>query len=235
VESNFQTQGKITKRSLPLGAIGENFPPMCNAYTVRPKVRAADLGAKVSAEISKLPSPLVRRTGRGVVLTMTDGELVPSIMRWGFNRPFSDAINNARSDKFTSPTWAASLRSRRCVVPISTFYEWQPLPGKAKQAFEFQRRDGEWMWIAGLFEQSEEHGLCYATITTEPSAVVVPIHDRMLAILEFTDALGFLQGGNLPFEPYEGPIIANPCESPLRRKPPQGGNMQGGNMQGDLF
>ena len=134
-------------------------------------------------------------------------------------------------NKLTSPTWAESLRSRRCVVPISIFYEWKPLPGGTKQAFAFQRGDGDWMWIGGLFEESAEHGLCYATITTEPSAVVSPIHDRMLAVLDFADALRFLRGEDLPFGPYDGPITANPCECPLKRKSPPGG----GNPQGDLL
>jgi putative SOS response-associated peptidase YedK len=191
---------------------------MCNAYTVRPKIGALELDAVVSAEVSKLPSPLVRRTGRGVVVVAGETGPFPEIMRWGFQRPFSDAINNARSDKFTSLVWAESLRTRRCLVPISTCYEWQPQAGGAKQAFEFRRPDGEWMWVAGLFERTA-HGACYATITTEPSTLVVPIHDRMLAVLDNNDAFAFLGGESLPFAPYQGEMIAIPCDSPLKRKP----------------
>ncbi|MEY3898191.1 MAG: hypothetical protein RLZZ214_3712 [Verrucomicrobiota bacterium] len=201
---------------------------MCNAYTVRPKVGARALAAVVSEEISKLPSSLVRRTGSGVVVRSDGTGLSPEIMRWGFHRPFSDAINNARSDKFSSPTWADSLRLRRCLVPISTFYEWQPLVGKAKQTFEFKRPDGEWMWVAGLFEHSDKYGPCFATITTEPPEWVVPIHDRLLAVVDFDDGLAFLHGETLPFGPYAGKIEAVPCESPLKRKGP-------GPPQGELF
>lgn len=199
---------------------------MCNAYTVRSKVGARDLAALVSAEVSKLPSPLVRRTDPGVVVRLNDAGLLPATMRWGFHRPFSDAINNARSDNFSAPTWAESLRLRRCLVPISTFYEWQPQPGGGKQAFEFKRPDGEWLWVAGLFEHSDKYGLCYATITTEPPDWVVPIHDRMLAVVDFDAGLAFLRGETLPSGPYAGMIEAAPCESPLKRKgpgPPQGG------------
>ena len=87
------------------------------------------------------------------------------------------------------------------------------------------------MWIAGLWEESEKYGPCYATITTEPSALVEPIHDRMLAIVDFTDGERFLHGEDLPFLPYTGPIMASPCDSPLKRNRPQG---EGG-VQGDLF
>jgi putative SOS response-associated peptidase YedK len=203
---------------------------MCNAYRVQPKKKASGLEAAVSEVIRGLPSDLVRRTGPGVVVTPDGGDLRPSTMRWGFHRHFSDAINNARSDNFKSPVWAEALASRRCLVPISVFYEWQPLPNGRKQAFEFRREDGDWMWIAGLWEDSEKHGPCYATITTEPSALVEPIHDRMLAVVDFTEGESFLRGGSLPFLPYTGPLVAMACESPLRRTAPRGGS-----EQGDLF
>lgn len=161
----------------------------------------------------------------------TDGELQPETMRWGFHRPFSDSINNARSDKFSSPTWKESLALRRCLVPVSTFFEWKPEADGRKQAYEFKRPDGEWMWIAGIYEHSEKFGLCFATITTEPPEWVVPIHDRMLAVLDFDDALEFLHGATLPFTPYAGSITATPCESPLKRKP----DAKESGPQGELF
>ena len=196
---------------------------MCNAYTVRPKIGAFALDAVVSAEILKLPSSLVRRTGPGVVIVANKDAPIPEIMRWGFHRPFSDAINNARSDKFRSSTWAESLSLRRCLVPISSFYEWQHLPDGKKQAYEFRRPDGDWMWIAGLYERTTSHGTCYATITTDPAPVVVPIHDRMLAVLDPAAAFAFLRGETLPFTPYAGEIVVTRCDSPLKRKskPPE--------------
>ncbi len=98
---------------------------MCNAYRIQPKRDPRGIEVSVSEEIEQLPSTLVRRTARGVVVTLEGGEFRPASMRWGFHRPFSDAINNARSDKFDSPTWKESMALRRCLVPISIFYEWQ--------------------------------------------------------------------------------------------------------------
>lgn len=203
---------------------------MCNAYRVIPKRSGTGLDAAVSATVRTLQSDLVRRTGPGVVVRLQDGELLPSPMRWGFHRHFSDAINNARSDKLTSPVWAEALASRRCLVPISVFYEWQPLPNCRKQAYEFRREDGEWMWIAGLWENSDKYGPCYATITTEPSPLVEPIHDRMLAVVDIADGERFLRGEDLAFRPYVGPMITSPCESPLRRS-----KSRDDGPQGELF
>lgn len=74
---------------------------MCNAYTFRSKASAADLSARKSGKISKLPSHLVRRTGLGVVVTQQDGELKPSIMRW-----WVIVLSVARS---TMRGWTSSL------------------------------------------------------------------------------------------------------------------------------
>jgi putative SOS response-associated peptidase YedK len=147
-------------------------------------------------------------------------------MRWGFHRSFSDATNNARSENLASPVWAKAFHARRCLVPISSFYEWQTLPNGRKQAFEFRSENGDWMWVAGLWEDSDKYGKCYATITTEPSTLVEPIHDRMLAVVDFSDGIRFLDGADLPFLPYTGPMVANTCESPLRRGAPHDGGVQ---------
>lgn len=202
---------------------------MCNAYTVRTKLGGSEIDALVSAGIAKLRSSLVRRTGRGVVVRADaggEGLLVES-MRWGFRRSFSDAINNARSDNLQSPVWKEAVAERRCLVPISTFYEWQPLPMGGKQAYEFRRGDGEWMWVAGLYEVDERHGGCFATMTTEPPEWVLPIHDRLLAIVTEEDGKRYLRGEFVPSAPYAGELIAERCESPLKRTMDQG--------QGELF
>jgi putative SOS response-associated peptidase YedK len=200
---------------------------MCNAYTVRAKVAGSEIDALISAGITKLRASLVRRTGRGVVVRAEGGGLVAETMRWGFRRPFSEAINNARSDNLHSPIWKEAVAERRCLVPISTFYEWQPLPLGGKQAYEFRRPDEDWLWVAGLFEPDEVHGRCYATMTTEPPEWVMPIHDRLLAIVSYEDGMRYLNGDMIPSLPYEGKLLAEPCESPLKKRANDG--------QGELF
>ena len=116
-------------------------------------------------------------------------------------------------------------------MPVTSFFEWQEQPHGRKQAFEIRRENWEWMWVAGIYEESEKHGLCYSTITTEPPDWMVSIHDRMLAILELDQAFAFLYGEFLPDSPYGGELVAGPCESPLKTK--SGANSDGD--QGELF
>jgi putative SOS response-associated peptidase YedK len=201
---------------------------MCNAYNVQAKVGAKELTEVISRVIRQLPSPLVRRCGPGVVITGQVDELKPQIMRWAFEHPKYKAVNNARATSLKSPYWAESLQERRCIVPISRFYEWEEAPsGRAKKCYEFRRPDGEWMWIAGIYQSFTSHGNCYATITTDPTPAVAAVHDRMLAVLDWGAALAFLAKDFTPSAPYDGEIVISPCESPLKHQRDFG--------QGELF
>ena len=201
---------------------------MCNAYNVQAKVGAKELCEVISGVIRQLPSSLVRRCGPGVVVTGQVHGLKPQIMRWAFEHPKYKAVNNARATSLKSPYWAESLQERRCIVPISTFYEWEEAPqGKAKKCYQFRRPDGEWMWIAGIYQHFTSHGNCYATITTDPTPAVAAIHDRMLAVMDWDAALAFLAKDFTPISPYSGEIIINLCESPLKHPRDLG--------QGELF
>jgi len=199
---------------------------MCNSYRITPK-RGTDKGvrAKVAAAAATLASSLVRPSDPGVVVLA--GERVET-MRWGFHRVFNPAINNARSDKLESGMWAGAFRERRCVIPVSLFYEWGPGAGGRKQAHEFGSTADDYLWIAGLWEPNGELGPCYTMVTTEASQLMAPIHSRMPAVLRPDELRGFLDGGRWTFLPYEGTLVVKPCESPLK-------HAAGGLAQRELF
>ena len=106
--------------------------PMCNSYRITPK-RGADKGVrgKVSAAAGKLTKSLVRKSAPGIVVR---AEERVEVVRWGFHRSFNPSINNARSDKLEGGMWQEAFRQRRCVIPMSLFYEWGPGIGGRKQA-----------------------------------------------------------------------------------------------------
>ena len=144
---------------------------MCNIYQVSAK-KGSDKGVrgKVAAAVGKLRSARVRISDPGVVV-LADERV--EIMRWGFQRSFNPAINNARSDKLESVMWAEAFRERRCVIPASLFYEWGPGAGGRKQAYEFHNPEDDYLWIAGLWEPGEgDLGFCYSMVTTAASPVM---------------------------------------------------------------
>lgn len=192
---------------------------MCNTYIVRPKRGAQGFAQRVSEATTRLASALVRKSDPGVVMR-ADGRV--EIMRWGFHREFNPAINNARSDKLEGGMWKEAFHERRCVIPMTLFYEWGSGVGGRKQAHEFHNPDDDFLWAAGLCEENKELGPCYSMVTTSSSPLMAPIHDRMPALLRPEEMQEFLAGtGHWDFQPYTGPLAVTPCESPLAKGKPK--------------
>jgi len=171
---------------------------MCNSYRIVPKQGAdKDIVGKIAVAAGKLASPLVRKSDQGLVVL--ENHRV-EIMRWGFHRNFNPSINNARSDKLETGMWRDAIQSRRCVIPMSLFHD----PGN------------DYLWIAGIWEESSECGRCYSMITTDASPWMARIHDRMPALLRPGEMGEFLGGtARWNFQPYAGSLVATPCASPL--------------------
>ena len=200
---------------------------MCNTYIVRPKRGAKGLAQRVSEVTARLVSELVRKSDPGVVVR-ADGRA--ELMRWGFHREFNPAINNARTDKLEGGMWKEAFHERRCIIPMSVFYEWGPGTGGRKQAHEFRDPENDYLWAAGIWEEHPDLGLSYTMVTTAASPLMAPIHDRMPALLRPEEMLEFLAGnGRWDFQPFTGSLAVTPCESPLVKKP---GNAS---QQGELF
>ena len=106
-----------------------------------------------------------------------DRELV--LARWGlvpfFTKDLQDikglSTINARSETITTaPTWREPFKKRRCLVPVSSFYEW-PKEGKPpKQPYTFELSNGSTFALAGLWDawkDKEGHWLqSFAIVTT---------------------------------------------------------------------
>ena len=75
-----------------------------------------------------------------------DRELI--LARWGlvpfFTKDLADVKGlstiNARSETITkAPTWREPFRKRRCLVPVSAFYEWDKFASPPKQPYAFEQ------------------------------------------------------------------------------------------------
>ncbi len=88
------------------------------------------------------------------------------------------------------PLFASAFRDRRAIVPMSVYYQRRTIGG-AGQRFSISRKDGEPMGVAGLWEAFRRPDgaidRSYCIITTDANALIAPIHDRMLVVLERAD------------------------------------------------
>ncbi len=113
-------------------------------------------------------------------------------MSWGFQPAWTSAAAsrpapiNARAETLLErPLFRSAIARGRCLIPADGFYEWQSTPGrKTKQPVYIRRDDRALFGLAGLYSVGKDGMASCAIITTEPNALVAPIHDRMPVILD---------------------------------------------------
>jgi putative SOS response-associated peptidase YedK len=120
-------------------------------------------------------------------------------MRWGFPPPpfvkSKAPVTNVRNvDK---GYWKPYLgREHRCLVPASAFSEWD---ANLKQPRWFRRPDGAMFLFAGIWRPwTGDRGtkakpnvgdhVLFSFLTTEPNAIVAPIHPKAMPVLLLDDA-----------------------------------------------
>ncbi len=124
------------------------------------------------------------------------------LLKWGlipsWTRTSSDADNirfktfNARSESIQDrPSFAGSFKSRRCLIPVKGFFEWQHI-GNEKIPWYIYHSDNEIFSLAGLYDEwvetnSGEQLCTFSIITTDANDMMALIHNskkRMPAILD---------------------------------------------------
>jgi len=145
------------------------------------------------------------------------GEIVS--MRWGFQRKGLGVVNNTRSDNLDSPMWKDAIEKRRCLIPVISYYEWSGPKGN-KQTHLFRSPDHDWLWMAGVWEESAEFGPCFSMLTTEANSLVSPIHHRMPAILTEDEQRSFLLEGLESFKPVSDLLTTERAANPLLKTKP---------------
>ncbi len=183
---------------------------MCNAFNT------ARQPADIHPERIPMETRLIRRTDLAPVILHT-GKIV--MMRWGFQRRGLGPVNNTRSDHLASPMWREAIAQRRCLIPLVSYYEWTGPVGQ-KTTHLFRHPEDRWLKVAGLWEDSKEHGPCFSMLTTAANTVAAPIHHRMPAILGSTDQARYLDDGLPEFQPSEEPLISKTTSNPLLKNPP---------------
>lgn len=121
-----------------------------------------------------------------------DARIVP--MRWGLIPSWAKDAKigaqtiNARVETVASkPSFRAAWQRRRCLVPVSGYYEWPPT-GTIKQPYFIHPLESPLLFFAGLWEQwlapEGNAVLSYSIITRAAMGDVSRLHDRMPLALQ---------------------------------------------------
>lgn len=119
---------------------------------------------------------------------------------WGLVPQWADDSGsghvNARAETLAEkPSFREAFAERRCLVLADGFYDWRETP-TGKQPYRFEREDRDPFALAGLWEPTGDVAgptagnaggdaaeATFTVVTTEPNAVVEPVHHRMPVVL----------------------------------------------------
>lgn len=167
---------------------------MCGRFTITHpnEALAALFDAAPGNDLPPVPRYNICPTDPVAVVT-SDGARRLRSMRWGFlplwykSPTDGPLIINARSETVaTKPAFRDAVRSRRCIIPASGFYEWQTADDGTKLPWYFTRKDGQPMALAGLWQRWGEGDTC-AIISTGAGPGMAGLHHREPVILEAAD------------------------------------------------
>lgn len=115
------------------------------------------------------------------------GSLGVRELSWGFEESWKPGVVfNTRIESATKPTWQESMLHRRCILPVSAFFETHreetypsPKTGKPiKRQYEFRVPGQDTIFIGCTW-----CGDTFSMVTTNANADMAPIHHRMPLIV----------------------------------------------------
>jgi len=146
-------------------------------------------------------------------LNISPGQQVPIIinqncenilqsMKWGLipfwskDQKIGSKLFNARLETIQEkPSFKNAFKNRRCLIPASIFYEWRD-EGEKKIPYGFKPENEKYFAMAGIYEiWTDPSGIkipTFTILTTTPSSVIRPFHDRMPVVLDRDEELDWL-------------------------------------------
>lgn len=167
---------------------------MCGRYTLTlDPAELMDRFQLTSADVVVAPRYNIAPT-QDVAVILDESPRTLSAARWGLIPAWSkdpaigSRMINARAETLDEkPSFRGLLKKRRCLIPADGFYEWRKNADDSKTPLRITLASGGAFALAGLWDvwktpQGEWLRTC-TIITTEPNALMAPIHNRMPAVL----------------------------------------------------
>jgi putative SOS response-associated peptidase YedK len=147
--------------------------------------------------------------------------LIPS---WTRNTEDANVIRyktfNARGESVSSkPSFSKSFKSRRCILPVRGFFEWQHA-GNEKIPWYIFHAGEEIISLAGLYDQWVETATgeilnTLSVITTDANELMAVIHNSKKRMPVILDRLGERKWISSDTSPDEARSLLRPCPSEI--------------------
>jgi len=172
---------------------------MCGrfAITLPDDAMAALFDATPANDLPNVPNFNVCPTVQVHTVTSDDGMRRLRPMRWGFLPQWYKSptdgplLINARSETIAEkPAFRAAARERRCLIPVTGFYEWTKDAEGNRLPWYIHPTVGDTLAFAGvwqIWEKGDEPLVTCAIVTTGANEAMSSIHHRMPVILGSKD------------------------------------------------
>lgn len=184
-------------------------------------------------------------TQKSPIVFRYEGELRIGFFRWGLV-PFwakdvksaskYSLINAKAEDIEEKRSFKNPFLHRRCILPISGFFEWQRVEGEPKRPYAISLKGDPIMSLAGVWEywkskNTGEEIFSFSIVTTSANSLVGKIHNRMPVILSRVGENEWLDPDNhnilalkcllkpFPSEWLEAREISNLVNNPRNNRP----------------
>ncbi len=191
---------------------------MCGRFTQEfPEAPRALI--EISALLNDWPLPArynIAPTQQAGLIRAGEGGLERALLRWGLvpawskdGKMLGSTINARLESAAEKPTFRSAYRHRRCLVPMTGYYEWVET-ASGKQPFYLTALDDAPLWVAGLWERwmrADAVVESFTIITRAAEGAAATIHDRMPGILPASVAAEWITGAT---EAATGLLMAAP-------------------------
>ena len=176
-----------------LDADQRDMEEIIRALNRREEKLGADKPVKTSGDLH--PGDRVPALCRG-----RSGGIGAFAMEWGYRMEDGRRLINARLETAAQkPTFRDGMRSRRCLMPMSAYYEWERR-GNDRVKYRISPKADGLSCLAGIY-RLEEDGPRFAVLTMEAADELAFIHDRMPVLVPYAAREAWLLRGELPQPP----------------------------------
>lgn len=151
-------------------------------------------------------APVLRKEGQTRLIERARWGLIPFWAKDAQQASKYSLINAKGEEIETKRSYREAFLHRRCIVPVSGFYEWKREDSGPKRPFAISHASEPILSLAGVWENGS-----FSIITTEANSFMAAIHDRMPVILERKDEKAWLDPSLS--DPLKLKAFLKPCPS----------------------
>ncbi|MDZ7671758.1 MAG: SOS response-associated peptidase [Halanaerobiales bacterium] len=124
------------------------------------------------------------------------------LMNWGFRTSYSNnLVINARSETVHKKNlFKESFHTRRCIIPVTGFYEWKNVNDK-KEKYFINIKKKEYFSLAGIYDFFNIGGnerMAFTILTKEAPKELINIHERIPVIIQKDEEKEWLENKFTP-------------------------------------